>query len=133
MRLGTIEKILLAKQFKISTWLMEGCTALIQTWGTVPLEEIGTGLGWEVTSRIMDLVIKSRARGFDIAACGAWGGGGCRHIPSNSSHSVVSQADSYISCYRCGLRIIAVTPTGFRVTSSDLSGAIMAVFEAEFD
>jgi hypothetical protein len=128
--LETIEKILLAKQFKISEWLMEGYTSLIESWYSIPLEKMADSLGWEAVARLMDLVLKSKPTGLDANPNSAYSA--CPHVISRSSLSISSGSRS-ISCSRCGVVVASFVLVGAQLTSDKLPEAIKAAFKEEFD
>jgi hypothetical protein len=60
--LANLEKVVLAKRYRIPYWLIEGYITLVENWSTNrwPLETLGSNLGWETTSRILALAVKAR-------------------------------------------------------------------------
>ncbi|KAF5339566.1 hypothetical protein D9611_011508 [Ephemerocybe angulata] len=57
--LGQMEKIRLAKEYRVSKWLVEGLAGIVRTWGTsTTLDELGRELGWEVAARLLDLAVQ---------------------------------------------------------------------------
>ncbi|KAF6752777.1 hypothetical protein DFP72DRAFT_903584 [Ephemerocybe angulata] len=56
MNPAAIEKVTLAREFKIPAWLLEGYLEIIKSWGNVGyLDDIGSGLGWESAARLADM------------------------------------------------------------------------------
>ncbi|KAF6752776.1 hypothetical protein DFP72DRAFT_440315 [Ephemerocybe angulata] len=55
--IGPIEKVQLAREFKIPNMLLEGYLEIIRSWGEVglSLDDIGIGLGWESAARLTSL------------------------------------------------------------------------------
>ena len=60
--LGNLEKVVLAKRYRIPQWLLEGYITLVENWATNrwSLATLGSNLGWETTSRILALAVKAR-------------------------------------------------------------------------
>ncbi|TEB29695.1 hypothetical protein FA13DRAFT_1734490 [Coprinellus micaceus] len=60
--LANLEKVVLAKRYRIPYWFIEGYITLVENWSTNrwPLETLGSNLGWETTSRILALAVKAR-------------------------------------------------------------------------
>ncbi|KAF5339555.1 hypothetical protein D9611_011488 [Ephemerocybe angulata] len=56
MNPAAIEKVKLAREFKIPAWLLEGYLEIIKSWRNVgSLDDIGSGLGWESAARLADM------------------------------------------------------------------------------
>jgi hypothetical protein len=134
--LDTIEKILLAKQFKISEWLVEGYTSLIQSWDSISLEKMADSLGWEAVARLMDLVLKSKPTGLDLAPVSGWSTSTCSHTLGRSSLSIsphTSTGSRSVTCNRCSFALASFSLSGAQLTSDKLPDAIKAAFKVEFD
>jgi hypothetical protein len=53
MSLSPIEKILLAREYRVPAWLREGATSLAESFGEHTINEIGTQIGWQATALIL--------------------------------------------------------------------------------
>ena len=60
MKLPWLERINIARQFKVVEWLVDDYAALIHSWGTIQLEKLAETFGWEMTARLSDLAAKAQ-------------------------------------------------------------------------
>jgi hypothetical protein len=53
MSLSPIEKILLAREYRVPAWLREGAASLAESFGDHKINDIGTQIGWRATALIL--------------------------------------------------------------------------------
>ncbi|RXW20342.1 hypothetical protein EST38_g5512 [Candolleomyces aberdarensis] len=151
MRLPRLERIGIARKFKVTEWLLNDYPALIHSWGEIPLEELAAFFGWEMTARLSDLAAKAQLplRVLHASATAKlWstpgackvqpkGRGGpavhCTWIPKTLKHS---QSIVFI-CSRCNREsltdIVLEKTVPVPLYGQDLNEAIKAAFPADFD
>ena len=89
-----MEKIILAREFRVPKWLREGLSALAITAGTVRVDEMAAIIGWETTARIFsarDAARRAlfpedeqyfRASQLQCIACSTSANNNATHLPS---------------------------------------------------
>jgi hypothetical protein len=65
MTLGALEKIALAKAYRVLTWMSEGIEALPKEFEKHSIEEVASIIGWDKAARVSDAI--SRTRGAEMA------------------------------------------------------------------
>ncbi|KAH6890237.1 hypothetical protein BKA70DRAFT_1052302, partial [Coprinopsis sp. MPI-PUGE-AT-0042] len=60
MKIGPLEKIALAKAYRVPLWLSEGIEALVTDFDNYTIEDIAQVLGWEKAARFADAAARYR-------------------------------------------------------------------------
>jgi hypothetical protein len=74
--LSPIEKVLLAREFRVPQWLTKGIAALASEFAHEKINEIAEAVGWQTTALILSLREKAEQKGFDSLTT-AWICGYC--------------------------------------------------------
>lgn len=141
LKLPWLERVKIARQFKVTEWLERDYAALIRSWGVIPLETLAENFGWEMAARLSNLAAKSQwpwdilhpNRCDKIWAFGTpTEAGSCKYTPKRL------ETGSHITftCSRCGSEHTSnILRKGIEVPlyGETLTDAIKAAFSEDFN
>ncbi|KAJ3520175.1 hypothetical protein NMY22_g12868 [Coprinellus aureogranulatus] len=114
--LGFLEKVILAKKYRISGWLIAGYMAVIENWGgpggkNLTLDVLGNILGWETAARIVELASKRKEPPKPVQSSIKLRVG-CFFCNSAVTRTVLvpMRKTAVISCEKCDEATLTLTP-----------------------
>jgi hypothetical protein len=150
-KLTHIEMVKLGRQYKVTTWIIEGCTALVADADSLNLEGLST-LGWETAARVAwisrEFAMAALSGHRTAAGIGAippaiWRCGNCSTTGNfqsgycfgcrNHTSSISVDMASVVVTTANGAGVVAPVPSGTQANSDILSELVLAAFEDELN